>query len=286
MIFHFTLNIATHVDLFADDATLHTSNKNINIINDSLQTSLNATDEWCNLNNMKIHPGKTKCMIITTRQKHQIKPLSLDITLNTNNIEQVHAHKILGLTIDHALSWQEHTNNITKKMAQNTFLLSRLKKFASIEALKMFFNAHINSLINYASTIWQGCSEDHTKKIRSLHKRGVKIICNDQNIQIEQKYAHLKILPFSAQMTYNKVLFTHKAYYNNCPQYITALLKKAPNRYRSTKLIPPLPRINLYKECSFSYAASSAWNEIPDSIRCIENLKTFKTALRKHFTSN
>ena len=63
---------------------------------------------------MQIHAGKTKCMILTTRQKHQINPIQLDLTLKTNKIEQVNSHKVLGLIIDSTFSWQEHTLLQTK----------------------------------------------------------------------------------------------------------------------------------------------------------------------------
>lgn len=86
-------------------------------------------------------------------------------------------------------------------------------------------------------------------------------------------------------MIYNKVLLAHKAFYKTCPQYISSLIKKASNRYGSTKLIPPLPRIDLYKQCSFSYTGSATWNEIPENIRNIINTQRFKTALLKYLTS-
>ena len=75
--------------LFADDASLHTSSDDINIINVNLQNGLNNVEDWCTRNNMSIHPDKTKSMVITTRQKHQREPLLLTLTLGTNKIEHV-----------------------------------------------------------------------------------------------------------------------------------------------------------------------------------------------------
>ena len=66
------LNSDTHNNLFADDASLHTSHEEIEIIQNVLQDSLDKTTSWCNKNSMVIHPEKTKCMIITTRQKKTI----------------------------------------------------------------------------------------------------------------------------------------------------------------------------------------------------------------------
>ena len=70
------------LDLFADDNTLHCSNKNITIVQTHLQDSIDDVHYWCHINRMVIHPQKTKCMLISTRQKHQLQPLRLDLYIN------------------------------------------------------------------------------------------------------------------------------------------------------------------------------------------------------------
>ena len=45
-------------------------------------------------------------MVIATRQKHQLSPLQLKIILEKTDIEQVHEHRVLGVTIDAGMKWQ------------------------------------------------------------------------------------------------------------------------------------------------------------------------------------
>ena len=123
---------------------------------------------------MVIHPEKTKSMIIAPRQKLQIHKPKLNLTLDTSNIEEVTEHKMLGVTIDTGLTWNKQIENLIKKLAKNTYLLSKLKNYVKNKHLLMFFNAHIISHINYASTIWDGCSQDIFKKLNSVYKRAVK----------------------------------------------------------------------------------------------------------------
>ena len=49
---------------------------------------------------MLINPVKTKSMIITTREKHQLSDLSLRLSLGGQNIENVTEHRLLCLTVD------------------------------------------------------------------------------------------------------------------------------------------------------------------------------------------
>jgi len=52
-----------NMDLYADDSTLFRSDTNLLKIETNLQTNLDITSKWCNINNMALHPKKTKCMV-------------------------------------------------------------------------------------------------------------------------------------------------------------------------------------------------------------------------------
>ena len=113
-------NISVDCDLLADDTILHTSGKDI------LQISLDQVSKWCDNNHMVINPIKTKSMTIATRQKPQLLPLPLDLVINGAKIDQVSEHHLLGTTIDKTLSWDLHTNNVSKTVSRRVFLLSKL----------------------------------------------------------------------------------------------------------------------------------------------------------------
>ena len=50
-------------DLFADDATLHTADKDIAAISSELQLALCEVSKWCLINDMVINPNKTESMV-------------------------------------------------------------------------------------------------------------------------------------------------------------------------------------------------------------------------------
>ena len=52
---------------------------------------------------MVINLIKTKSVTITTRQKHQLSPLPLDLVLNGVETDQVSEHHLIGITIDNKL---------------------------------------------------------------------------------------------------------------------------------------------------------------------------------------
>ena len=82
-------------------------------------------------------------MVIATRQKHQLSPLQLKLTLEKTDIEQVHEHHVLGVTIDAGKKWQSHLSNVCKIVSKNLFLLSQLSYYVNVKARKLFYSAHI-----------------------------------------------------------------------------------------------------------------------------------------------
>jgi len=86
--------------MLVDDTTLHTTGKSVVKIQKTLQLCLDRISVWWNVNHMLINPVKTKSVISTTRQKHHFSGLSLRLSLDGQNIENVTEHRLLGLTVD------------------------------------------------------------------------------------------------------------------------------------------------------------------------------------------
>ena len=139
--------------MLADNTTLHTSGKNISQVKCTLQDCLDKDANWCNSIPMVINLMKTHYMVITTRQKHQLSPLSLDLLLDGVNIQQMTEHRHYGIMIDHKLRWDSHTGSMCQKISKRVFLLSKLRYFVDTDTRKLFFNAHIKPYIDYASVL-------------------------------------------------------------------------------------------------------------------------------------
>lgn len=267
-------------DLFADDTSLHSCATQISGIQHSLQCGLNDVTEWCNSNQMIIHPKKTKSMLITSRQKHQLHPFNLKLTIDNNPVEQVKSHKVLGTFVDDQLCWKTQINSICKKLSRSIYLLNRLKPYIDSNARKIFFNAHCLSHINYSSTVWSGAAQVHLKKLDSLYKRATKIIFPDPLLSTLEKQTALDILPLHKQLKYNKLLAVFKAQNELVPKYVSDLLKSS-SRYNYVNFFLPRPRIDLYK-ASFAFSGAHLWNSLPNHIKSTSTLNSFKLKVRHY----
>ena len=268
-------------DMFADDTTLSASGKSIEAVTNALQKSLDKTHCWCLSNRMVLNPSKTKYMIITSRQKHQLRLLSLSLSLDTVPIQRVSEPKVLGVIIDEQLDWNSHTNKICQKLSSNLFLLSKLRHFVDTQTCKIFFNAHILSHINYASTLWDGCSEANFKRVNSLYRRASKLMITNKSLSTDEKMKMLDFLPLRKHLELNKCVLMKKISDGRVPSYLSSLFRYSTHRGRKYFFLPQ-PRIDLFKT-SLSYSGVTLWNSLPDDIQQIKSLPSFKNKLHNIF---
>ena len=118
-----------------------------------------------------------KCMYVSARQKRQKLSASFQpLFIGKQTIEEVHSHKVLGVTIDRDLSWSNHISFLGKKLAVKISQLAKVKHFLDLHSRSKFSDAHILTLIDYASTLWDSACESNLRFIFRLHKRALKLV--------------------------------------------------------------------------------------------------------------
>jgi len=149
----------TNTAMFADDTTLHTFGKNLTDINNNLQDSLSAVSEWCKSNSMILNDSKTKSMLISASNKHQLTT-NFSLTLLDDSLQITSTEKLLGVTFDHNLNFKSHVEIKLRKCNSLLFLLMRIKCFLDLKTRKLFYNAYIIILphLDYCITVWGNSS--------------------------------------------------------------------------------------------------------------------------------
>ena len=269
-------NPAVDCYLFADDGTLSTADKSIGNLQQTLQTEINNVLSWSEANHMIIHPDKTKSMVISTRQKHQLSELKLNLLIHDKEIQHVDEHKVLGVIIDKELRWEQHIHTICKKVSKNIYLLFKLKPYLDIDDMKKFYLAHCLSHFNYCSTVWGMSKSVSMKKLNQLHRRAGRILLPSDTQTTDEKLKSLDLLPLQKQIEFNTLMQMYKVHTNEAPPYLSPLLTPT---QRGSRYLIPKTRIDLFKS-SFSFQGPIRWNSLPLDIRLATSLDSFKTRLR------
>ena len=91
-------------------------------------------------------------------------------------IEEVHSHKVVGVITDKDLSWSNHISFLRKRLAVKISLLAKAKHFLDLQSRSMFFSAHILTLIDCASMLWDNAIDSNLRFIFRLLKQALKLV--------------------------------------------------------------------------------------------------------------
>ena len=159
------------------------------------------------------------------------------------------------------ISHGAHEYAISANQLQKGFTQSaKIKNFLTFHARKTFFQAHFQSCIDYASTLWDSASESLLKPLKSLHRRAIRIVLLKHTSLTNEDYKNTTLLPLKPRLMCKKARFMHKILSGKAPTYL--LEKVSINHYSrncSRKFNVPTPRLDLFKS-SLMYSGPTLWN--------------------------
>ena len=94
-------------------------------------------------------------------------------------VECENSVKLLGVTIDNRLNFQEHVSILCKKANQKLHALARISNFMSKEKLRILMKAFIESQFGYCPLIWMFHSRTLNNKINMIHERALRLVYKD-----------------------------------------------------------------------------------------------------------
>ena len=103
-----------------------------------------------------------------------------------------------------------HVNELTKRVSQKLYQLAKIKHFLNAHARKLFFHAHIQPIIDYASTLWDSASANTLKPLVSIHKRALKLTLLKSTSLTAHDYKLLDVLPLKLKLEFNNGIIMHK----------------------------------------------------------------------------
>ena len=117
-----------------------------------------------------------KChfLLFCVKKNEQFDLMYNDITLKYSSDE-----KILCVTIDNKLSFDEHNNNIWKTADTKLNAIGRINHYMKQNQKEILLSSFIISHFSYCPLIWMFCSKKSTKKVNAVHERSLPIVLND-----------------------------------------------------------------------------------------------------------
>ena len=172
-IFHFLDNSSLYN--YADDNTLSSAHSNSDTLIHTLQQDCTSTLPWFNINPMKANPSTFKAISFGKRGTRDIA----NFTFGNTAIYCENSVVLLGIEIDHSLTFNTHIASTCKKAARQLAVLKRLVHLLIRQGKLAIFKSFITSNFNYCPLIWHFCSQSSTKKLDKIQERALRLIYND-----------------------------------------------------------------------------------------------------------
>ena len=97
-------------------------------------------------------------------------------------INRVSHTKSIGVYLDENLIWNEHINQISRKIAPGIGALKRIRSFVPDTTLQLtlhttlIFNSLVQPYFDYCCVVWDNCSKTLADKLQKLQNRAARIL--------------------------------------------------------------------------------------------------------------
>ena len=152
---------------FANDNTISATAANIDHLMLTLRHVSELAVRWFTENQMTVNPDKCQAMILqNSRNSKNYKPVKLEIESAKSKTKN--AVKLLRITIDNKLNFEERISELCKKASMQFNAISRLQRFKCKEQKEALINSFIFTNFNFCPLVWHFYSCKLSQKIEKM----------------------------------------------------------------------------------------------------------------------
>ena len=212
--------------------------------------------------------------------------IDANLSINDVNVESTDSIKVLGVTLDAKLNFNEHIKNLCNRASHQINALKRISRYLDIDGRLRIYQAFIKSNFTYCPVSWIFCGKRNSDKLEKLQERALRVVYNEYSMPYRDLLLHARILPLS--MLRLKFLGTEvfKSVKGLNPEFLNEMFQKRNLKYDfrdSNKLHQNDFDTKKFGFKSYKYYGAKLWNALPPHIKAYgkDDLDIFKEELNK-----
>ena len=230
---------------------------------------------------LKMNDPKTQFIIFgPSRILQEIIIHGVNINANTT-IRFISTVKNLGVHMDQHLTMTNNTIKLKKKSFKFLRNIARIPSLLSIEQLKLIVNTLVVLGLDYCNSLYYGVSGSVIHQQQLIQNAAVKLVTGKFKYDhVGNDLSKLHWLPIKRWIIFKVALLSYKCVTRMAPSYLQDLFQYKHHGHSCLLIVPSAN--TRYGKRSFSIAGPKVFNMLPQSIKSLTNLKSFKTNLKTY----
>ena len=266
---------------FADDNTISSAEFSVEKLLETLERESQIATDWFKENHMIVNPDKFQAIIVKRNSE-----MNDHYTLNIdgNQVTSEKSVKLLGISIDNKLLFDEHISSLCKKASNQLNAISRLHRYLGFKEKEVLINSFVYANFNYCPLIWHFCPAKSARKIEKIQLRALQILYND----FESDYEALLSKSGKCTMEIRRLrtlgIEVFKTLQKLNPVFMKEIFsKKKWLTHRPNNLEVNVHKTAKYGDKSLRTLGPKIWNSLPEHIKAENDFTKFKEFISQWF---
>ena len=261
----------TRLANYADDNTPFSIESDINTLLNTLNIDVSILVNWFTDNYFKMNPDKCK-LLVTNHGSDVSLDIDGEIITGSNYV------KLLGVTIDNKLEFNEHVSKICTKVSTKLHALARISQFMQTENIRNIMKAFIESQFGYCPLVWMFHSRTLNNRINRLHERALRITYKNTNLSFNELLEIDNSVNIHHRNLQKLAIEMYKVIHGLAPGLMNDIFKISSNQFnlRHNTFKSSNVRTVTHGTETIAFRGARLWHIIPPEIKKTNSLSTFK----------
>ena len=225
---------------------------------------------------MKANPDKFHILLTGNDE-------SLSVNVGDYKILNRGSEKLLGITIDSKLSFDDHVISLYKKASQKLHALARVAQYMDIPKGRAIMKAFINSQFGYCPLVWMCHSRKLNNRINKIHERALRIVYEESNATFEELLTKDGAVTIHERNIQMLAIEMYKVIKGDSPEIIREIfqLKERDIYHSDFPFKSQNVRTVIYSTQSLRDLGPKIWSLAPENFKKLTTLIEFKRQIRR-----
>ena len=260
---------------FADDNSPYAVGDDIESVISQLEYDAKLLLQWVCDNALKANPDKFH--LVTSVSSENICIYADNYEIKNSTYE-----KLLGVTIDNAMSFEKHVSTLCKKASQKLHALIRVSHYMTKKQRRIIMNAFITSQFGYCPLVWMFHSRSANNKINKIHERALRAIYDDYSSSFSQLLCKDKSVTIHERNIQTLAVEIYKVVNGSATELMKDVFQLKVNTRYPSKF--PFQTRNVrtvrYGTETLTFMGPKIWHLVPADIKNASSLVEFKNKIK------